>query len=169
MQLMQQHSKTNYMKQPLLLILCVFSVFTSCASCSKDAAVASTENNSNNNTNLTGGKMKIKIGNSIFTATLYDNATTTAFKALLPITVTMSELNGNEKYVDLTGKLPTDASNTGTIQAGDLMLYGSTTLVIFYKTFSTSYNYTKLGRIDDVTGLAAALGSGNVTVTFELK
>jgi hypothetical protein len=113
--------------------------------------------------------MKIKIGTGTFTATLYDNATATAFKSLLPMTVNMIELNQNEKYVDLSGNLPTNASNPGTIQTGDLMLYGASTLVLFYKTFSTSYQYTKLGRIDDVEGLAAALGSGNVTVIFELE
>ena len=85
------------------------------------------------------------------------------------MSVNMVELNGNEKYVDLPGSLPTNASNPGTIQNGDLMLYGSSTLVLFYKTFSTSYSYTKLGRIDDVTGLVAALGTGNVSVTFELQ
>jgi len=81
----------------------------------------------------------------------------------------MVELNGNEKYVDLSRNLPTNAANPGTIQNGDLMLYGSATLVLFYKTFSTSYSYTKLGRIDDVTGLVAALGTGNVIVSFELE
>jgi len=78
----------------------------------------------------------------------------------------MRELNGNEKYFDLPNNLPTNASNPGTIQTGDLMLYGSNTLVLFYKTFSTSYNYTRLARIDS-PGLAAALGSGNATVKFE--
>ena len=113
--------------------------------------------------------MKIKIGNSTFNATLYDNATASAFKSLLPITVNMIELNGNEKYVDLSRTLPTNASNPGTIQNGDLMLYGSSTFVLFYKSFSTSYSYTKLGRIDDVTGLVASLGSGNVSVTYDLE
>jgi hypothetical protein len=81
----------------------------------------------------------------------------------------MIELNGNEKYFDLPQSLPSNASNPVTIQNGDLMLYGANTLVLFYKTFSTSYSYTRLGRIDDVTGLVAALGSGNVSVTFELQ
>jgi hypothetical protein len=113
-------------------------------------------------------RMRIKIGAKTFTATLYDNASTAAFKSLLPMTISMIELNGNEKYFDLSVNIPTNASNPRTIQSGDLMLYGSNTLVLFYKTFSTSYSYTKLGRINDTTGLAAAAGSGNVEITCEL-
>jgi hypothetical protein len=137
----------------------------SCSSCSKSTSAVETDTN----TNPTGNKMRLKIGNSTFTATLYDNATVTAFKSRLPMTVNMIELNSNEKYFDLPQSLPTNASNPGTVQNGDLMLYGANTLVLFYKTFSTSYSYTRLGRIDDVTGLVAALGSGNVSVTFELQ
>lgn len=113
--------------------------------------------------------MKIRIGSSTFIATLADNATATAFKAVLPMTVNMVELNGNEKYSGLSASLPTNASNPGTIQNGDLMIYGSQTLVLFYETFSTSYSYTRLGRINDVTGLAGAVGSGSVTVTYQLE
>jgi hypothetical protein len=152
------------MKRLLFLAFLAVSL-VSCASCSKNTATSA----SNNNTNPTGSKMKIKIGNSTFTASLYDNATVTAFKSLLPLTVNMVDLNGNEKYVDLPRSLPTNASNPKTVQNGDLMLYGSSTLVLFYKTFSTSYNYTRIGRVDDVIGLAAAVGAGNVTVAFELE
>lgn len=157
------------MKQLLLLVFCAFSLFISCASCDKDGTIPGVENNSSNNSNPTGSKMKIKIGSQTFTATLYDNATANAFKSMLPMTVSMVELNGNEKYIDLSSDLPTNASNPRTIQTGDLMLYGSNTLVLFYKTFSTSYSYTRLGRIDEVTGLADAVGSGNVTVTLVLE
>jgi hypothetical protein len=111
--------------------------------------------------------MKIKIGSKTFVATLEDNATATAFKALWPLAAEMSELNGNEKYFKLREKLPTNASNPGTIQNGDLMLYGSDTLVLFYKTFPTSYRYTRLGRVNEPGGLAVAVGPGNVKVSIE--
>jgi hypothetical protein len=152
------------MKRLLFLAFLAVSL-VSCASSSKNTATLA----SNNNTNPTGSKLKIKIGNNSFTAILYDNPTATALKSLLPLTLNMVELNGNEKYVDLSRSLPTNASNPGIIQNGELMLYGSSTLVLFYKTFSTSYSYTKLGRIDDATGLVAALGAGSVSVTFELE
>lgn len=119
--------------------------------------------------NSMSNNLKISIGSSSFSATLEDNAAVTAFKALLPMTVSMSEMNGNEKYYYLQGSLPTASSNPGTIRTGDLMLYGSSCVVLFYETFSTSYSYTRLGRVDNPSGLASALGSGHVTVTFELQ
>ncbi|GAB3775836.1 cyclophilin-like fold protein [Spirosoma horti] len=114
-----------------------------------------------------GGPITIRVGSAAFTATLLTNATATAFRARLPMTVAMSELNGNEKLYRFANDLPTKPANPGTIQTGDLMLYGANTLVLFYQTFPTSYSYTRLGRIDNPSGLAAALGTGTVTVTFE--
>lgn len=110
--------------------------------------------------------IKIKVGKQTFKVTLLDNATTKAFKALLPFTASMTELNGNEKYYRLSKNLPTNASNPGTIKAGDLMLWGSNTVVLFYETFNTSYSYTRLGKIDNPADLKSVLGSGAVTVTF---
>ena len=113
--------------------------------------------------------IQIKVGSKTFTATLEDNATAKAFRALLPTTFLMTELNGNEKLFRLPANLPTNASNPGTVRTGDLMIYGQNTVVLFYKTFPTSYSYTRLGRINDTAGLAAALGSGSATVTYELQ
>jgi len=127
----------------------------------------SNENSIADNSETMSDTVAIKIGSRNFTGTLLDNPTATAFKTKLPMTINMSELNGNEKFFDLPGNLSAAATNPGTIQAGDLMLYGSNTLVLFYKTFSTSYRYTRIGRIDNPSGLAAALGSGSVSVTFE--
>ncbi len=146
----------------LALLICI-QLF---ASCNKSSAITSSPNNVLNTDSM---KLKITIGTYSFTATLYDNPTVVAFKTKLPMTVNMSELNGNEKYFDLPNNLPVNASNPGTIQAGDVMLYGSNTLVLFYKSFSTSYSYTPMGGIDDVSGLTAALGPGNVTVSFTSK
>ena len=159
------------MKYTFLIFLLTFAFITGFACGNKGETVANTmkaQNDNNNSNDTINNKIIIKIGSSNFTATLTNNATANAFKAILPITINMSELNGNEKYFDLSKNLPADASKPGTIQNGDLMLYGSNTLVLFYKTFSTSYSYTRLGRIDNTSGLAAAVGSGSVTVTFEL-
>jgi hypothetical protein len=128
----------------------------------KEKAPIKTETNGT----MANGKIKITVNSQRFTATLLDNNTAKAFKELLPMTIQMTELNGNEKYFDLPQSLPANSTNPGSIKNGDLMLYGSKTLVLFYKTFSTSYSYTKLGSIDDPTGLEKALGSGNLSITF---
>lgn len=113
-------------------------------------------------------RLLLTIGTASFTATLSDTAAANVFKELLPLTVRMDELNGNEKYCHLPDRLPTAASNPGAIHSGELMLFGSDCLVLFYESFRTSYSYTRIGRLDNPAGLAHALGSGSVTVKFEL-
>jgi len=86
-----------------------------------------------------------------------------------PLTLDMSDLNGNEKHAELPRALPTDESRPGTIRNGDLMLYGTDTLVVFYLTFKSSYSYTRLGRVDDPDDLAELLGRGTVGIGFSKK
>lgn len=111
-------------------------------------------------------KITIKVGDQIFSAILYDNDTARALTEKLPLTITMNELNGNEKYYYFSESLPTDAKKTEQIRTGDIMLYGSDCLVLFYEDFSTSYSYTPVGHISNSDGLAKALGDANVRVSF---
>ena len=113
-----------------------------------------------------GKHIEITIGSARFQAVLEENGTAAAFLRELPLTVEMRELNGNEKYADLATPLPTSAETPGTIRCGDLMLYGSSTVVLFYENFSSPYRYTVLGRVENPDGLQVALGRGNPTVTF---
>jgi hypothetical protein len=111
-------------------------------------------------------RMWMTVGKRRFAITLTDNAAARAFAAQLPLTLDMSELNGNEKHGQLPKPLPANASRPGTIRNGDLMLYGADTLVVFYLTFESSYSYTRLGRVDDPSDLPQALGPRGVRVAF---
>ncbi len=113
--------------------------------------------------------VNIEINGKSFKAELFDNETSRALLQKLPLTVNMTELNGNEKYYYLDSPLPADSQSVGKINAGDIMLFGSDCLVVFYESFTTSYSYTKIGRITDPSGLADAVGFDDVTVTFSLE
>lgn len=157
----------------LILATCSLSVSTiTCHSGEKPMAAFETiqaDSNSNKNKENMSKNILITVGNASFTATLEDNEAGNAFAALLPMTITMSEMNGNEKYYYLSSDLPTEGYRPGTIRNGDLMLYGSNCVVLFYETFTSSYSYTRLGKVTNPERLAATLGRGSVTVTFEVS
>jgi hypothetical protein len=111
----------------------------------------------------------LQVGSKTFTAKVFDNESVQTLLAKLPITITMIELNGNEKYYQLPNRLPTNSEDVRTIKSGDLMLYGSDTLVLFYKSFTTSYSYTRLGYVEEVAGLEQAFGGGSVQVAFSVR
>lgn len=113
-------------------------------------------------------QMIVEVNGQQFEAELYDNATAAALENILPMTLSMEEMNGNEKYYFMDGSLPSDAEDIGTIRSGDIMLYGSDCLVAFFKTFETSYSYTRIGHIEDAEGFAAALESGTVEIGFRM-
>jgi hypothetical protein len=110
--------------------------------------------------------MWMAVGDRRFALTLTDTDAVRAFIARLPLSLDMADLNENEKYADLAQPLPALEGRPGTIHAGDVMLYGTRTVVIFYDTFQSSYSYTRLGHIDETTDLRTALGRGSARVSF---
>lgn len=93
------------------------------------------------------------------------NATVSALLKMLPLELSMSDLNGNEKYAYLAETLPVDVVRPGRVEAGDVMLFGDDCLVIFYESFETEYSYTRIGHIDGLP----ELGGGEVVVGFDLE
>jgi len=107
--------------------------------------------------------MRVIINDQEYVVELENNETVEKLLHLLPLTVTMNELNGNEKYVNLDEELPTSSYYPKHILKGDVMLFGDNCLVIFYESFDTTYPYTKIGHISNLENL----GNGNIEVIIE--
>ena len=101
----------------------------------------------------------IKIGDKEFPFTLKDTAVANELKAKFPLEVDMTNLNGNEIYYNFDSSFTTNTKSVGTINIGDIYLYQSDCLVLFYKTFTTSYQYSEIGSLSSTDGLAEAIGS----------
>ena len=141
----------------LFLVIISLSLVTGCKK--NNDNLNKTNNNSSEEINM----MKAIINDNEYIINLEDNETAKNFINILPKELTMNELNGNEKYIYLDTTLPTNEFNPKKINAGDVMLYGNNCLVIFYKSFDTTYSYTKIGHIDNLDDL----GNGSILVKFE--
>ncbi len=113
-----------------------------------------------------GNTMNITIGQSTFSAELADTQAAKELTALLPLTLEMQDHLNNEKFAELPKTLSRQDQAVGRIEAGDIMLWGGDTLVVFYESFHSSYRYTKLGKIQNADKLKNAVGAGKVKMTF---
>ena len=129
-----------------------------------------TETNEAQEAEETMTDIKVTINGNVFEAKIYnDSPCAQQLLSKFPLTVTMNELNGNEKYYRFSESFQSNPENVGSINTGDIMLYQSDSLVLFYEAHNTSYTYTRIGYITDTTGLKEAVGTGNPTVTFEIE
>jgi len=109
-------------------------------------------------------KINITIHDKSFSATLEDNETSREFIKRLPLSISMNELNKNEKYYYFDHPLPSNATKIDKINSGDIMLYGNDCLVLFYDTFNTDYSYTRIGKLDNPNNIKSIVGNGNMNI-----
>ena len=162
----------------IMLITCVF-VLVGCDNANQTSGsfnlissnrTSDEKSNSANNSasDTEGTKMNILIGDKHFTATLEDNAAVRELIEMIkdkPITIKMNDYSGFEKVGSLGRSLTTDNHQT-TTSAGDIVLYNGNQMVMFYG--SNSWSYTRIGKIDDLSGWKNALGKGSITAVFSL-
>ena len=113
-------------------------------------------------------KVNISINGKTFSATLEDNEAANELYEIIKndgLTIGMSDYSGFEKVGSLGRTLTANDKQTKT-KAGDIVLYQSNQIVMFYG--SNSWSYTRLGKIDDLNGWEEALGSGDITAEFSV-
>lgn len=129
-----------------------------------------TASDPNNEEKVTMTKINVSFGEHTYPATLEDNSSAQAFAELLgenggSLTVDMSDYGSFEKVGPLGTTLPRNDEQI-TTSAGDIILYQGNSITVYYA--QNSWNFTRLGRIDDPSGLREALGKGDVSITFSL-
>ena len=113
--------------------------------------------------------LKITVGNHTLSATFENNSSAAAFRELLsqnPVTIEMEDYGGFEKVGPLGTELTRNDTQI-TTEPGDVILYQGNQITIYYGT--NSWNFTRLAKIDDPSGLREKLGDGTVSVTFSLE
>ena len=121
-------------------------------------------------TTIMAQKIYITIDGRTETTTLVDNAATRELVARLqeaPVTVTLNSSGGFEIWGALGFSLPTSNEQVNA-QPGDIVLYNSSNICMFYGT--NSWSYMRLGKIDGLTEseLRTFLkaGESNISVTL---
>ena len=115
--------------------------------------------------------LRMMIGNTAVAVDWENNESVEALKAQCenePLVIQMSMYGGFEQVGPIGSRLPSNDAQT-TTSAGDIVLYSSNQIVVFYG--SNSWAYTKLGHITDqnASGMADLLSNGNVTVTISME
>ena len=115
--------------------------------------------------------LQMKIGETKVSVSWEDNDSVAALKELCkdaPLTIQMSMYGGFEQVGSIGTRLPSNDAQT-TTSAGDIVLYSSNQVVVFYG--SNSWAYTRLGHItdQDAAGMASLLSNGNVTITISME
>lgn len=139
----------------VLILLGAVSLLAACQSPAASAAEGGTTMS-----------IKMQLDKQVFSVTLANTPAARAFANRLPVSLQMSELNGNKKYAYLDAALPAAPQSVGKVAKGDIMLFGKDCLVLFYEAFSTSYRYTPVGRVDNPSALPDLSRQGNVSVVF---
>ncbi len=115
--------------------------------------------------------LQMKIGETSVQVEWEDNESVQALRELCfgqPLTIRMSMYGGFEQVGAIGEKLPRNDRQT-TTNAGDIVLYSGSNIVIFYG--SNNWSYTRLGRITDLTEseLTDLLSNGNITITLSME
>jgi hypothetical protein len=113
-------------------------------------------------------KININIAGKILTATLADNATARDFASVLPLTVSMNDLFGREKYGDLPKALSENGPRKNRYEVGEIAYWSpDRQFAVYYHQDGESIpspGIIPIAKIDAGTEAFNVLGSVKVTI-----
>ena len=161
------------MKSTLSTALAVIlALFLGIAGCAEDGRTDVQEGPTglNENEKETSIMMQMKINDTPVTVAWEDNESVRALMALAAngLTIQMSMFGGFEQVGPIGQSLPSADQQTVTA-SGDIVLYSSDQIVVFYG--SNSWAYTRLGHITDQSAeqMRTLLGNGAVQITLTME
>ena len=114
-------------------------------------------------------KIRFKLNNKQITATLVDGKTSRDFVALLPLTLTMNDLFGREKFAHLPRAISTEGKRTHTYEIGEIAYWSpGPDVAIYYRNDGEKIpdpGIIVIGKID--SGVEALNVPGSAKVTIE--
>ena len=162
-------NKKLFVSIPVLIVIIISVIVTTVIMNNKEPIqnpnLSPETNQQSDNEEEKVNKIYININGQKLEVNLENNSTVSALTKMLPLELSMNDLNSNEKYAYLDNSLPTNTYSPKRIEAGDVMLFGDNCLVIFYESFDTSFNYSKIGHINNLP----SLNDGDISVKLSIE
>ena len=166
---------------PLILLFIFMILLTSCGKSTNSSTPSNTDepsttittpsddNQTTKEDETANMKVTLKIYDTEVDVIWTDNDSVRALKNLAKdgLTINMSKYGGFEQVGSIGSTLPS-ADTRITTNPGDIVLYSSNQIVLFYD--SNTWSYTKLGHINlSKSELTDLLGDEDVVLTLNLK
>ena len=156
----------------VVLIIAMAMLLTACSGSNEAQENEEPEQNTESTEEDNGmGSITMKINDEEMTVTWEDNESVEALAKLVsesPLTIDMSMYGGFEEVGAIGTDLPSNDISI-TTKPGDIVLYTSSNMVVFYG--SNSWSYTMLGHIENKSEdeLEALLGANDVKITLSAE
>jgi hypothetical protein len=156
----------------VVLIIAMAMLLTACSGSNEAQENEEPEQNTESTEEDNGmGSITMKINDEEMTVTWEDNESVEALAKLVsesPLTIDMSMYGGFEQVGAIGTDLPSNDISI-TTKPGDIVLYTSSNMVVFYG--SNSWSYTMLGHIENKSEdeLEALLGANDVKITLSAE
>ncbi len=113
--------------------------------------------------------INLQIGDATHTVTFEKNAASDSLTTLFPLYSLIIDKDGTHKQFQIPRNMELADEHIDTAHAGDIFLNGPVLVEVYYADAEINANRSRIGHIDDTTGLEEALNVKNVQLVFDYR